>query len=286
MTVYLGSYRKLKLSLRGEWYARHSSCRLNFLPGWFSLLNPKVIAIMPFCCGMAAPSARSKHCFRLKPVVDRIEGCVNNPNPYLKAGKTYHIPYLARARAFVVPYASYPSVQIYQEGTRSNFQHLAWILSICLQPLSLSALHPSLLHSSLVYAVRACSGRHMFWNRIMPYRYRLLENMMKEHLTSSWISPSSAKCPLATFSIPHHWTVHLLIVSMLPVVGAIPSSNGISANNIFRKDVSTSTSAPSSTTLSASSTSNPGSHASSNTQLVLLISGEFRISVCWCCSKE
>lgn len=95
---------------------------------------------------------------------------------------------------------------------------------------------------------------------------------MKEHLTSSWISPSSAKCPLATFSIPHHWTVHLLIVSMLPVVGAIPSSNGISANNIFRKDVSTSTSAPSSTTLSASSTSNPGSHASSNTQLVLLIS--------------
>ena len=98
--------------------------------------------------------------------------------------------------------------------------------------------------------------------------------MMKEHLTSSWISPSSAKCPLATF-FPHHWTVHLLIVSMLPVVGAIPSSNSISADNIFRKDVSTSTSAPSPTTLSASSTSNPGSHASSNTQLVLLISGEF-----------
>ena len=109
---------------------------------------------------------------------------------------------------------------------------------------------------------------------------------MKEHLTSSWISPSSAKCPLATFSIPHHWTVHLLIVSMLPVVGAIPSSNGISTDNIFRKDISTSTSAPSSTTLSASSTSSPGSHASSNTQLVLLISGEFRISVCRCCSKE
>lgn len=107
--------------------------------------------------------------------------------------------------------------------------------------------------------------------------HRLLGDMV-EQVTSSWVSPSSMICPFATFQ---YWFIGLLTVSMLPIVGAVPSSWSTPTNDAFKRDdgpmnasgtITTSTS--SSTTLPTSST-NPKSDSWSDTHVVLLISREF-----------
>ena len=70
------------------------------------------------------------------------------------------------------------------------------------------------------------------------------------------------------------------MVSMLPIVGANPSSWSILTDDAFKREESGSASgtvpaSTSSPTLSSSSTSDPKSDSSSDTKLVLLISGEF-----------
>jgi len=112
----------------------------------------------------------------------------------------------------------------------------------------------------------------MFHHQIMLHR---LPGDMIKRVTSSWVSPSSMICPFVTFQ---HWSIGLLTVPMLPIVGAVPSSWSIPVNDTFKRDESMNTSATwtsSSTSLPTSSTSNPKSDSASDTQLVLLISSEF-----------
>lgn len=125
----------------------------------------------------------------------------------------------------------------------------------------------------------------MFFNQIMLHR---LLGDMTEQVTSSWVSPSSTICPFATFQ---RWFIGLLTVSMLPIVGAVPSSWSTPSNDAFKRDdgsMSTSgtTSTSPSTTLSTSSTNSK----SPDMHVVLVISGEFaygliigKIFSCRCC---
>ena len=124
--------------------------------------------------------------------------------------------------------------------------------------------------------------------------HRLLRDMV-EQVTNFWVSPSSMICPFATFQ---YWFIGLLTVSMLPIVGAVPSSWSTPTNDAFKRDDGSmnasgtsgtvTTSTTSSTTLPTSST-NPKSDSWSDTHVVLLISREFAYGLiigkfsCRCC---
>lgn len=167
--------------------------------------------------------------------------------------------------------SSYPFAWIYQKGG-SRYYHL--------------------VVQFIQYVVRACSSVHIFYNRIMLHR--LLRDMV-EQVTNFWVSLSSMICPFATFQ---YWFIGLLTVSMLPIVGAVPSSWSTPTNDAFKRDDGSmnasgtsgtvTTSTTSSTTLPTSST-NPKSDSWSDTHVVLLISREFAYGLiigkfsCRCC---